>query len=81
MKKIARLFPAQTQSYKHTLYTSNSPQQLSKSVYSEFSMLITVIGEQDEQIDVKPTMSENNIVTSLMHSGSTFSPVNNAAKL
>ena len=44
-------------------------------------MLITVIGEQDEQIEVKPTMSENNIVTSLMHSGSTFSPVNNACKL
>ena len=73
--------PAHAQSYKHTLYTSNSPQQLSKFVYSEFSMLITVIGEQDEQIEVKPTMSENNIVTSLMHSGSTFSPVNIACKL
>ena len=43
-------------------------------------MLITVIGEHEEQIEVNPTMSENSIVTSSMHWGSTFSSVEKRRK-
>lgn len=36
-------------------------------------MLITSIGVHEEHIEVKPTISENNMVTSLIHWGSIVS--------
>ncbi len=43
-------------------------------MYSELSMLMTWKGVAVEQIDVKPTMSLNSMVTSATRCGGTVSP-------
>lgn len=57
-----------------TLYTSSSSQKISNTLYRSSSMAITIIGVAVAQIDVKPTMSLNNIVTSSWLFASIFSP-------
>ncbi len=57
-----------------TLYTSSHPQQLSNSVYNVFSIVITCSGVAVEQIAVKPTKSENNMLTESTFCGETVSP-------
>lgn len=58
----------------NTLYTSNSSQNTSNTLYKSSSIAMTIIGVAVAQIDVKPTISLNSIVTSSWLFASIFSP-------